>query len=128
MREQALAVMPKAAVARPAARTGLSPDWLPVALLIGDSIIAGISVLAAYWYRFNIDRFNPTNGQELDFGPYLVDQLLSLYSGIALAAVLMLAAISITNTGLEYSRLTLVYSLVISTILMTIERYVLLQH
>jgi exopolysaccharide biosynthesis polyprenyl glycosylphosphotransferase len=134
----------------------LSPDWLPIALLIGDSIIAGTSVLVAYWYRYNIDRINPTNGQELAFGPYLaavpavivifvislavnrqyrswrgrtlVDQLLSLYSGIALAAVLMLAAISITNTGLEYSRLTLVYSLVISGILMTLERYVLREY
>jgi len=116
MSEADLAVMPKASVARPAGRTVLSPDWLPIALLIGDSIIAGISVLVAYWYRYNLDRINPTNGQELAFGPYLVavpavivifavslavnrqyrswrgrtlvDQLLSLYSGIALAAVL----------------------------------------
>ena len=145
--------MSRDSTTRPAARSFLSPDWLPVALLIGDSIIAGVSVIAAYWYRYNLDRINPTNGQELDFGPYLaavpvvivifaislavnrqyrswrgrtlVDQLLSLYSGIALAAVLMLAAISITNTGLEYSRLTLVYSLVLSAILMTLERYVL---
>ncbi len=146
-------VMPRASITRPAARTVLSPDWLPIALLIGDSLIAGISVLLAYWYRYNLDRINRTNGQQLAFGPYLValpaviaifaislavnrqyrswrgrtlvDQLLSLYSGIALAAVLMLAAISVTNTGLEYSRLTLVYSLVISAILMTLERYVL---
>jgi exopolysaccharide biosynthesis polyprenyl glycosylphosphotransferase len=145
--------MPRDSTARPAARSVLSPDWLPVALLIGDSIIAGVSVLAAYWYRYNLDRINRISGQELAFGPYLaavpvviaifaislavnrqyrswrgrtlVDQLLSLYSGIALAAVLMLAAISITNTGLEYSRLTLVYSLVLSAILMTLERYVL---
>jgi exopolysaccharide biosynthesis polyprenyl glycosylphosphotransferase len=124
--------------------------------LIGDSIIAGVSVLAAYWYRYNLDRINRISGQELAFGPYLaavpvviaifaislavnrqyrswrgrtlVDQLLSLYSGIALAAVLMLAAISITNTGLEYSRLTLVYSLVLSAILMTLERYVLREY
>ena len=148
--------MPGDSTARPAARSVLSPDWLPVALLIGDSIIAGVSVLAAYWYRYNLDRINRINGQELAFGPYLaavpvviaifaislavnrqyrswrgrtlVDQLLSLYSGIALAAVLMLAAISITNTGLEYSRLTLVYSLVLSAILMTLERYVLREY
>jgi len=146
----------KDSTARPAARSFLSPDWLPVALLIGDSIIAGVSVIAAYWYRYNLDRINPTNGQELDFGPYLaavpvvivifaislavnrqyrswrgrtlVDQLLSLYSGVALAAVLMLAAISITNTGLEYSRLTLVYSVVLCAILMTLERYVLREY
>jgi exopolysaccharide biosynthesis polyprenyl glycosylphosphotransferase len=148
--------MPAESAVRPAARSVLSPDWLPVALFIGDSIIAGLSVLAAYWYRFHLDRINPTNGQELAFGPYLaavplvilifaislainrqyrswrgrtlVDQLLSLYSGIALAAVLMLAAISITNTGLEYSRLTLVYSLALCAILMTLERYVLRQY
>jgi exopolysaccharide biosynthesis polyprenyl glycosylphosphotransferase len=148
--------VPGNSTARPAARSVLSPDWLPVALLIGDSIIAGVSVLAAYWYRYNLDRINRPNGQELAFGPYLaavpvviaifaislavnrqyrswrgrtlVDQLLSLYSGIALAAVLMLAAISITNTGLAYSRLTLVYSVVLSGILMTLERYVLRQY
>jgi len=148
--------VPRDSTARPAARSVLSPDWLPVALLIGDSIIAGVSVLAAYWYRYNLDRINRISGQELAFGPYLaavpvviaifaislavnrqyrswrgrtlVDQLLSLYSGIALAAVLMLAAISITNTGLEYSRLTLVYSLVLSAILMTLERYVLREY
>jgi exopolysaccharide biosynthesis polyprenyl glycosylphosphotransferase len=148
--------MPRDSTARPAARSVLSPDWLPVALLIGDSMIAGVSVLAAYWYRYNLDRINRISGQELAFGPYLaavpvviaifaislavnrqyrswrgrtlVDQLLSLYSGIALAAVLMLAAISITNTGLEYSRLTLVYSLVLSAILMTLERYVLREY
>lgn len=148
--------MPEASPIRPAARTVLSPDWLPVALLIGDSIIAGISVPVAYWYRYKIDRINPTNGQELAFGPYLaavpivivifaislavnrqyrswrgrtlVDQLLSLYSGVALAAVLMLAAISVTNKGLAYSRLTLVYSLVFSAVLMTLERYVLREY
>jgi exopolysaccharide biosynthesis polyprenyl glycosylphosphotransferase len=147
---------PSAAVTRSGPRTVLSPDWLPIALLIGDSIIAGLAVLVAYWYRFNLDRFNPTNGQELDFGPYLaavppvmaifvvslaanrqyrswrgrtlVDQLLALYSGIALAAVLMLAAISITNTGLEYSRLTLAYSVVLCVFLMTLERYVLREY
>src|SRR6202022_4588497 len=129
-------------------RRGLSPDWLPVALLIGDSVIAAAAVLIAYWYRFHLDTINRQTNQELDFGPYLgavpfvalifvfslavnrqyrswrgrtlVDQLLSLYSGVALAAVLMLAAISVTNTGLEYSRLTLVYSLVFSAILMTL--------
>ena len=147
---------PQPPLGRPAARSVLSPDWLPVALLIGDSVIAGFAVLAAYWYRYNLDRLNPTNGQQLDFGPYLaavpavivifvvslaanrqyrswrgrtlVDQLLALYSGIALAAVLMLAAIAVTNTGLEYSRLTLAYSVALCAILMTLERYVLREY
>jgi exopolysaccharide biosynthesis polyprenyl glycosylphosphotransferase len=144
------------ATVRPAGRTVLSPDWLPIALLIGDSIIAGGSVLVAYWYRYHLDRINPTGGQELPFGPYLaavpaviaifivslavnrqyrswrgrtlVDQLLALYSGVALAAVLMLAAISLTNAGLAYSRLTLVYTILLSAVLMTLERYVLREY
>ena len=62
---------PQPPLGRPVARSVLSPDWLPVALLIGDSVIAGFAVLAAYWYRYNLDRLNPTNGQQLDFGPYL---------------------------------------------------------
>ena len=141
---------------RPAGRIFLPPDWLPVALLVGDSIIAGGSVLVAYWYRYHADRFSPTGGQELPFGPYLaavplvilifvvslgvnrqyhswrgrtlVDQLLALYSGVALAAVLMLAAISVTDAGQAYSRLTLVYSVLLSAVLMTAERYVLREY
>lgn len=141
---------------QPKGQIVLPPDWLPVALLVGDSLIAGISVLLAYWYHFNLDRFNRAVGQALAIGPYLaaipvviaiyvgalavnrqyhswrgrtlVDQLLSLYSGIALAAVLMLAAVSVTNTGQQYSRLTLVYSVLISVLLMTLERYLLREY
>jgi exopolysaccharide biosynthesis polyprenyl glycosylphosphotransferase len=137
-------------------RLGLPPDWLPVALLIGDSLIAGASVLLAYWYHFNLDRFNRAVGQQLDIAPYLaaipvviaiyivalavnrqyhswrgrtlVDQLLALYSGLALAAVLLLAAVSVTETGQAFSRLTLVYSVLISGVLMTVERYLLREY
>src|ERR1700682_140333 len=44
----------------------LPPDWLPVALLIADTIIAAISVPAGYWIKY-------TNAiQALPFRPYLV--------------------------------------------------------
>src|SRR5260370_23139120 len=94
----------------------LSPDWLPVALLVGDAVIAAASVPAGYWIKYA----NAT--QALPFGPYLaaipivvvlylfslaatgqyrswrgrtlVDQLFALYSGVGLAPGLMLSAFS----------------------------------
>jgi len=128
----------------------LPPDWLPRALVLGDALIVALSVPAAYWIRFG------SAGQVLPFGPYalaipvvvaiylfalainrqytswrgrtLVDQLISLYSGVGLAGVLMLAAIEVGNLGLSYSRLTILHLAIISLILMTGERYLLRQY
>jgi exopolysaccharide biosynthesis polyprenyl glycosylphosphotransferase len=128
----------------------LSPDWLPVALLVGDALIAAASVPAGYWIKYA----NAT--QALPFGPYLaaipivvvlylfsltatgqyrswrgrtlVDQLFALYSGVGLAAVLMFAAIEAANLGQSYSRLTLLPAVLISAVLMTGERYLLRQY
>ena len=135
-------------------RTGrfahLTPDWLPVALMVGDSVIAAVSVVAGYWLRYgNAD-------QTLPFGPYLaaipvvvaiylfslavtgqyrswrgrtlVDQLFALYSGVGLAAVLMFAAIEAANLGQRYSRLTILPAVLLSAALMTLERYILRQY
>jgi exopolysaccharide biosynthesis polyprenyl glycosylphosphotransferase len=130
----------------------LPADWLPRVLVAGDALIAGASVLIAYWYRHYLDFINPAS-HDLLFPPYLVavpvtaaiycftllvnrqyrswrgrtlvDQLLSLYSGLGLGGVLVLAAISLTQTGILYSRLTIAYSVVISAVLMTVERFVL---
>ena len=128
----------------------LPPDWLPVALVLGDAIIAGITVPVAYWIRFG------NASQALPFGPYLaaipavitlyvsalavnrqytswrglalVDQLLALYKGIGLAAILMLAGIELLNLGQRYSRLTLIPVIVLTAFLMTGERYLLRQY
>jgi exopolysaccharide biosynthesis polyprenyl glycosylphosphotransferase len=128
----------------------LPPDWLPVALLIGDAVIAAVSVPFGYWLRY------VNAGQALPFGPYisaipvvvvlfvvalainrqysswrgrtLVDQLLSLYYGIGFAAVLMLAAIEVANLGQSFSRLTLVPAVLFAAVLMTAERYLLRQY
>jgi Undecaprenyl-phosphate glucose phosphotransferase len=125
-------------------------DWLPLALMIGDSIIAAISVPLAYWVRFG------HASQVLPIEPYLVAipvvvviylvslainrqyiswrgeqlavQLVSLYSGIGLAAILLLAAIELFNLGAKYSRLTFVPAVLISAVLMTAERYFLRQY
>lgn len=131
-------------------RRALPADWLPVALLVGDAIIAAASVPFAYWVRYK------GASQVLPFGPYLAaipivvliyllslavnqqywswrgrtlaDQLLSLYSGIGVAAVVMLAAIEIGNLGQSYSRLTFIPAVLFAAVLMTGERYLLRQY
>jgi exopolysaccharide biosynthesis polyprenyl glycosylphosphotransferase len=134
----------------------LPPDWLPKALIGGDAIIAGGSVLLAYWFHHTFDPFHTLTPGELPAGPYLaalpfvilfyiaslaanhqyqswrgrtlLDLLLQLYGGIGLAAILMLAVISLANLGIYYSRLTITYTIVLSALLMTLERYVLRQY
>jgi Undecaprenyl-phosphate glucose phosphotransferase len=129
---------------------GLPADWLPIALLVGDAIIAAISIPFAYWIRY------ANAGQALPFGPYLAaipivvavcvvslalnhqystwrgktlaDQLLSLYVGIGVAAILLLAAIEIANLGQRFSRLTFVPAILFSAVVMTGERYLLRQY
>ncbi|HET9781672.1 MAG TPA: undecaprenyl-phosphate glucose phosphotransferase [Candidatus Dormibacteraeota bacterium] len=133
----------------------LPPDWLPLALLGGDTLIVIASVLGSYWYHGHLDPFR-TPGTLPPFGPYvaalpvvalmylfslaingqyaswrgrtLLDLLLGLYSGIGLAGILLLAAISIANLGFFYSRLTITYAVLLTAVLMTAERYVLRQY
>jgi len=128
----------------------LPPDWLPIALLVGDGIIAAISVPAGYWIKYH------NASQVLPFTPYLeaipvvvflylfaltvtgqyrswrgrtlVDQLFALYTGIALAAVLIFAAIELGNLGQSYSRLTILPAVLLAAVLMTLERYLLRQY
>ena len=131
-------------------RLALLPiDWLPIALIAGDAVIAAVSVPAGYWIRFY------SAGQVLPFGPYLiaipvvvliylfsmsvtgqyrswrgrtlVDQLFALWTGIGLAAVLIFAAIELGNLGQRYSRLTILPAVLLAAILMTGERYLLRQ-
>jgi exopolysaccharide biosynthesis polyprenyl glycosylphosphotransferase len=153
---------PPPETARSGSRAGLlkrvfdRPNWLPLALIFGDAVIVVISVLAAYWYRFNLGPTIPGTSDPNVFGAYLiaiplvvvlyalalslnrqysswrgrtlVDQLFSMYSGIALAGMLILAAMSVSHFGVEYSRLALTYFLVLSAVLMTVERYGLRQY
>ena len=123
----------------PAAEGGLGSlpaDWLPIALLFGDAIIAALSVPAGYWIKYG------NANQSLPFEPYayaipvvvvtyllslgitnqyrswrgrtLVDQLLALYQGVGLAAVLMLATIEVGNFGQRYSRLTILPAVILA--------------
>jgi exopolysaccharide biosynthesis polyprenyl glycosylphosphotransferase len=133
-----------------AVRRDLPTDWLPIALLVGDAVIAGASVLVGYWSRYGAAN------QVLPLGPYLAsipvviaiylfalainrqyrswrgltlaDQLLSLYLGVGLAAVLMFAAIEAANLGQSFSRLSIVPAVLFSAVLMTLERYLLRQY
>jgi exopolysaccharide biosynthesis polyprenyl glycosylphosphotransferase len=134
----------------------LPPDWLPLALIAGDALIVISSVLISYWYYMKLDPIHHPEGTALPFAPYvpaipvavaiclfalainqqyrswrgrsLVDLLLGLYVGIGLAAVLILAAISLGNFGLLYSRLTITYTVLLTAVLMTAERYLLRQY
>jgi exopolysaccharide biosynthesis polyprenyl glycosylphosphotransferase len=131
------------------------PNWLPLALILGDALIAGAAVILAYEYRYHLDRIPQVVKEPLAFGPYLaaipvvvviflfslavnqqyrswrgltlVDQLFAMGSGIALAALLLLAGMSLYR-GFEYARLTFVYTIIIAAVLMTVERYVLRQY
>jgi exopolysaccharide biosynthesis polyprenyl glycosylphosphotransferase len=131
------------------------PNWLPLVLIGGDALIAGIAVLIAYEYRYHLDRIPQVVKEPLAFGPYvaaipaviaiflfslavnqqyrswrgrtLVDQLFAMGSGVALAAMLMLAGMSLYR-GFEYGRLTFVYTVIVAAVLMTVERYLLRQY
>ena len=134
----------------PAAEGGLGSlpaDWLPIALLFGDAIIAALSVPAGYWIKYgNANQSLPlepyayaipvvvvtyllslgiTNQYRSWRGRTLVDQLLALYQGVGLAAVLMLATIEVGNFGQRYSRLTILPAVILAAVLMTAERYLL---
>ena len=139
-----------ASAAPPGRLVFLPPDWLPLALILGDALIVGASVVISYWI------YTRARGQALPLGPYLaaipvavgfylfamaangqyrswrgrtlVDLLLALYSGIGLAGLLMLAAIALLNLGQEFSRITFVYSIVLAALAMTGERYLLRQY
>jgi Undecaprenyl-phosphate glucose phosphotransferase len=132
------------------------PNWLPRVLIFVDAVAVTISLLAAYLYRFHADGSPLTssetsqlsaylfvvpavvvayafalslNGQYTSWrGQSLVDQLFRMYSGIALAGMLILAAMSISHVGLQYSRLLFAYFLLLSAGVMTVARYVLRQY
>jgi exopolysaccharide biosynthesis polyprenyl glycosylphosphotransferase len=134
----------------------LPPDWLPRALVAGDAVIVVVALLLGYWYRHNLDPIKQQGGEALAFGPYLAAipvvvliyllalamnsqyhswrgrtlaaVLVNLYTGIGLAAILMLALIAIANLGLYFSRLTITYTILLSAVLLTIERYFLRQY
>src|SRR2546426_10297147 len=47
------------------------PNWLPLALIVGDALIAGVSVILAYEYRYHLDRIPQVLKEPLAFGAYL---------------------------------------------------------
>jgi exopolysaccharide biosynthesis polyprenyl glycosylphosphotransferase len=144
-------------VSAPAGRLAfLSPDWLPKALIAGDAVIVVVSLLIGYWYRHNLDPIRPRGGEALAFGPYLAAipavvviylvslainnqyhswrgrtlaaVLINLYTGVGLAAILILALISLANLGIYFSRLTITYTVLLSAVLLTVERFFLRQY
>ena len=47
------------------------PNWLPLALILGDALIVGLSVILAYEYRYHLDRIPQVVREPLAFGPYV---------------------------------------------------------
>src|SRR5260370_30235663 len=45
------------------------PNWLPLALVLGDALIAGVSVILAYEYRYHLDRIPQVLKEPLAFRP-----------------------------------------------------------
>jgi len=134
-----------------APRLVLPPDWLPLVLVVGDALIAGASVLAAYALRTSNFSYPPARAQLI--GPYLgavpvvmivsafslwvsrqyrswrgaglAEQLVLLYSGIGLATLLLLALAALTRPEEAYSRLFMLYTALIGAAGMTVERVIL---
>lgn len=124
----------------------LPPGWLPVALVLGDAVIAAISFPVGYWITYEkAQQFRlpsqdvaaipavvvvylfalTVTGQYSSWrGRTLINKLLALYSGIGLATVLMLAALEL-GVGQRYSAFITVPAALCSATLMTGERYVL---
>src|ERR1700716_1964596 len=73
--EGSLEAMSQAAeIQKPAAAPAAifrSPNWLPLVLVAGDALIAGVAVILAYEYRYHLDRIPQVVGLPLAFGPYV---------------------------------------------------------
>jgi exopolysaccharide biosynthesis polyprenyl glycosylphosphotransferase len=125
----------------------LPPDWLPAALLLGDAVIAALSVAFGFWVRYGSTAGAASGGPYLAATPVVVilyvfalsvtsqynswrgrtlmDKLIGLYSGIGLATVLILALIEVGYLGQMYSRFIILIGLLFTAVVMTGERYVL---
>ncbi len=127
-------------------------DWLPLALVVCDGVAVAASVVLAYWFRVHLQETAGPDAANFPLylaavpvvvglfiialamnqqyrswrGRSLMEQLFAMTSGIALAAMLILAGMSLFG-GSRYSRLIFVYLIVLSAVLMTMERYVLRQ-
>ena len=69
MSEADLVVMPKTETAT--AAIFRRPNWLPLVLIAGDALIAGVAVILAYEYRYHLDSIPQVLKEPLAFGPYL---------------------------------------------------------
>src|SRR6266702_1352447 len=96
------------------------PNWEPLAF--GPYLGAIPVVIPIYLFALAVNQqYRSWRGRTL------VDQLFTMGSGSALAAMLILAGMSLYR-GFEYARLTLAYTVIIAFVLMTVERYFLRQY
>jgi len=76
------------------------PNWLPLALIIGDVLIAGAAVILAYEYRYHLDRIPQVLKEPLAFGPYV--------AAIPVVVALFLFALAINQQYRSWRGRTLV--------------------
>src|SRR5260370_17031055 len=50
------------------------PNWLPLALVLGDALIAGVSVILAYEYRYHLNLIPQGLKQPVSFGSFMAAQ------------------------------------------------------
>ncbi|HET9849712.1 MAG TPA: undecaprenyl-phosphate glucose phosphotransferase [Candidatus Dormibacteraeota bacterium] len=128
--------------------------WLPGARALIDAAAMLAGVIIAYNYRFHIDRIPIPGSEPPAFGYYLaaapivtvifivtfaasgvyrirrgrplLDELFSIIGAAALAGVVTLALMSIYR-GFSYSRLVLLYAVIVALVLITLGRILLRQ-
>jgi exopolysaccharide biosynthesis polyprenyl glycosylphosphotransferase len=128
--------------------------WLPWIRAALDFLAVIVGVVIAYQYRFHIDRIPIPGTEPPSFGPYvaaapvtaalfvvvfafsgvyrirrgrpLIDELFAIIGAAAVAATMTLALMSLYR-GFSYSRLLLLYAVLVALILIGLGRIVLRQ-
>jgi len=128
--------------------------WLPWVRAALDAVSVGAAVLLAYNYRFHLDRIPIPGNEPPAFLAYLAampavitiflltfvfsgiyrirrgrpffDELFAIIGASVLAGLMTLAVMSLYR-GFSYSRLVLIYTIVVSLVLITVNRVILRQ-
>lgn len=128
--------------------------WLPWVRAALDAVSVGAAVLLAYNYRFHVDRIPIPGSEPPSFLAYVAampavvtifllafalsgvyrirrgrpffDELFAIIGASVVAGLMTLAAMSLYR-GFSYSRLVLIYTILVSLVLITLNRVILRQ-